>query len=282
MGKYAQIVLGPAGCGKSTYCEIIHKHCENAKRKVHLVNLDPAAEVFNYPVHIDIKDLITVDDVMERLEYGPNGGLVYAMEYLVENIDWVMEEIGDYDDDYLIIDCPGQIELYTHSTILRTVVEQLQQAGYNVCSVFLLDSQFVTDASKFIGGALVCLSAMIRLEVPHVSVLSKVDLLSKENRRSRNIDKFLSVEIPSLIAELNSETNPNMHNLNEAIGSLLEDFSMVSFLPLDINDPDSIDFILQNIDAAIQYGEDTEVHEGREHDENDGDNNDDDDVADDE
>lgn len=50
MGKYGQLVCGPAGAGKSTYCEVIQKHCENGKRTVHVVNLDPAAEAFNYEV----------------------------------------------------------------------------------------------------------------------------------------------------------------------------------------------------------------------------------------
>lgn len=45
---------------------------------------------------------------------GPNGGLVYCLEYLISHMDWLMDQIADYTDDYLIIDCPGQIELYTH------------------------------------------------------------------------------------------------------------------------------------------------------------------------
>lgn len=27
--------------------------------------------------------------------------------YLLENMDWLDEEIGEFEDDYLIIDCPG-------------------------------------------------------------------------------------------------------------------------------------------------------------------------------
>ncbi len=45
---------------------------------------------------------------MEDLNFGPNGGLVYCMEYLIQNLDWLRDEVGDYDDDYLIIDCPGK------------------------------------------------------------------------------------------------------------------------------------------------------------------------------
>lgn len=145
MGKHAQIVMGPAGSGKSTYVDTIRTHCETAKRSVHCVNLDPAAEVFNYPVSIDIRELISVDEVMEELPYGPNGGLIYAMEYLLNNLDWLQDQLGDFDTDYLIIDCPGQIELYTHVHLMRTLTDSLQQWGYSVCGVFLLDAHFMVE-----------------------------------------------------------------------------------------------------------------------------------------
>lgn len=107
MGKYAQLIMGPAGSGKSTYCNTIRTHCENSKRTVHCINLDPAAEEFKYPVSLDIREMITVDDVMEDLQLGPNGGLIYALEFLMENIDVFQEQLGDFEDDYLLIDCPG-------------------------------------------------------------------------------------------------------------------------------------------------------------------------------
>ena len=28
--------------------------------------------------------------------------------YLMQNMDWLEEELGGYEDDYLIIDCPGE------------------------------------------------------------------------------------------------------------------------------------------------------------------------------
>ncbi|GAM21430.1 hypothetical protein SAMD00019534_046050 [Acytostelium subglobosum LB1] len=257
MGKHAQLVMGPAGSGKSTYCDAIRKHCEEIKRSVHVANLDPAAEVFEYPVSIDIKNLITVDEVMEELQYGPNGGLVYAMEYLIENIDWFIDEIGDFEDDYLIIDCPGQIELYSHIPVMRTLVDSLQQNGYRVCAVFLVDSQFILDSCKFISGSLVCLSAMIRLEVPHINVLTKLDVI-KKTHRLKDIEGFLELEVNELVEKLDTETSNRYHKLNRAIGQLLEDYSLVGYIPLDITDQDSISFLLAQIDNSIQYGEDVE------------------------
>lgn len=93
MVQRAQIIIGPAGTGKvfyllyftyqSTYCNTIYEYCVSQKRTVRLINLDPAADNLPYKCDLDIRDLITLDDVVEELNYGPNGGLVYCMEYKI-------------------------------------------------------------------------------------------------------------------------------------------------------------------------------------------------------
>lgn len=57
----------------------------------------------------DIRELIQVDDVMEddSLRFGPNGGLVFCMEYFASNFDWLEENLGHVEDDYILFDCPG-------------------------------------------------------------------------------------------------------------------------------------------------------------------------------
>ena len=143
--------------GKSTFCNAIYKHCESLRRTVKVVNLDPAAEYFEYPVTADIRDLIQVDDVMddETLHFGPNGGLVFCMEYFAKNFNWLLEQIEeDVDDDYIIFDCPGQIELYTHLPLMRQFVEQLDKWNFRTCGVFLVDAQFLIDTAKFFSGVL--------------------------------------------------------------------------------------------------------------------------------
>jgi len=39
---------------------------------------DPAAEEFQYPVSFDIRDLVTLEDVIEECALGPNG---YALSH---------------------------------------------------------------------------------------------------------------------------------------------------------------------------------------------------------
>ena len=113
MGRcFIQIVMGPAGSGKSTYCQAMQYHASTLggarKRTIHVANLDPAAEDFGYQLAFDIRDLISVEEVMEELDLGPNGGLVYCMEYLLSNLDWLNDHLDTFDDDeYLILDCPA-------------------------------------------------------------------------------------------------------------------------------------------------------------------------------
>ncbi|KAJ3415647.1 ATP binding protein [Chytridiales sp. JEL 0842] len=235
-------------------------HCQAIKRAVHLVNLDPAAETFEYSPSIDIRELITLDDVVEELQYGPNGGLIYCMEYLVNNIDWLEEQLDNFEEDYLIIDCPGQIELYTHFPIMKKIVEVLTRFGYRTCGVYLLDSQFVEDASKFFSGVLTAMSAMVHLEIPHINVLTKMDLLG-DRQNSAEIDRYLDPDPTLLMEDANKSTRPKLHALNRAMVQLIDEFNMVSFVPLNIHDEDSVELVLSQIDNAIQYGEDVEPKE---------------------
>jgi GPN-loop GTPase len=267
MGRCSiQIVMGPAGSGKSTYCYAMQSHGAtfSRKRNIHVANLDPAAEYFRYDVDFDIRDLISVTEVMEELQLGPNGALVYCMEYLMQNLEWLQEHLDSYDDDeYLILDCPGQLELYTHIPIMRRVVDQMRLWGFesSMVGVFCVDSTFLTDTSKFISGSLLALSAMIALELPHVNVLTKCDLMAEED-----IERMLSIESASYMWDLEQhdkvDRTHKRYRLTEAISSLLDDYTMVSFLPLNINDEDSLNHVLATMDHTVQFGENQEVYTG--------------------
>ncbi|EKM80352.1 hypothetical protein AGABI1DRAFT_113547 [Agaricus bisporus var. burnettii JB137-S8] len=282
--RYAVLVTGPAGAGKSTFSASFMTHLQNSKRTGHLVNLDPAASTssFEYEPVIDIKDLISLDDVMNELQFGPNGGLVYCFEYLLENMDWLEEELGSFDDDYLIIDCPGQIELYTHHPFLPTLVKNLQRLSIRTCAVYLIDSQFMEDKYKFFSGVLSAMSAMVNLEIPWINIMSKMDLVTSNPehdtsarigpRKRKDIARFLDPDPLLLASEPGHEgnvMNPKFHALNRAIIQLIEDHPLVSFLPLDLTNTDSLETVISHIDYTMQYGEDEEPKEPHDLDEGD-------------
>ncbi|XP_056146364.1 GPN-loop GTPase 3 [Lampris incognitus] len=264
MPRYAQLVMGPAGSGKSTYCSTMVQHAEAINRSVQVVNLDPAAEHFDYPVMADIRELIQVDDVMEdeSLRFGPNGGLVFCMEFFANNFDWLEENLGHVEDDYILFDCPGQIELYTHLPVMRQLVEQLQQWEFRVCGVFLVDSQFMVETFKFISGVMAALSAMVSLEIPQVNIMTKMDLLNPKAKKE--IEKYLDPDMYSMLEDNSVIPNKKFKKLTETICDLIENYSMVRFLPFDRTDEEGVNIVLQHIDFSIQYGEDLEFKESKE------------------
>lgn len=154
---------------------------------------------------------------------------------------------------------PGQIELYTHLDMGKQLLRLLENWNFRVCGVFLVDSQFMTDGAKFLSGTLAALSVMANIEVPHVNILSKMDLLSKTARSQ--LDKYLEPDSLALLGEVKEESawGRKHHRLSEAIGSLIEDYSLVRFTPFNINDDENIADVLMTIDNTIQYGEDVDV-----------------------
>lgn len=94
---FAQLVIGPPGSGKSTYCDGMQQMLTALERKVSVVNLDPANDHTSYPAALDVRDLIPLDEVMEAEELGPNGGVLYALEELEHNFEWLengLKELG--------------------------------------------------------------------------------------------------------------------------------------------------------------------------------------------
>lgn len=247
---------------QSTYCSALVDYAAESNRTIEVVNLDPAAEYFDYQPIVDVRELIHVEDTMqdEDLNFGPNGGLVFCIEYLAENSDWLHDKLGEQEDDYILFDCPGQIELYTHLKAMKKLVGMLQMWNFNIVSVFLVDVQFMTDGAKFLSGTMSALSVMVNLELPHINLLSKMDLLGKGARKQ--LSKFLEPDAHAIMGDLEASTckfNEKYRNLTESIGKLIEDYSLVRFLPINLKDNDSITDILITIDNALQYGEDLDV-----------------------
>lgn len=259
--RHAQLVIGPAGSGKSTYCSALVKHGEAVGRTFKVINLDPAAEFFDYEAIGDIRDLISVDDAMEAsdLQMGPNGGLIYCMEYFVAHPEFLETILEGDQEEYLLFDCPGQIELWTHLDLMARFVEQLNRLDIRTAAVFLLDSHFVSDTAKFMSGVLVALSTLVNLELPSINLLTKVDLLNSDQKKK--LDDFLEpiADIVHYDPQSLHRFGPKFAKLTQQLAQLVDDYSMVKFMPLDISDEDSLTDILTTIDLAIQFGEDADV-----------------------
>lgn len=178
INHYGQVIIGPPGSGKTTYCAKVYDfYKEKLNRPVNVINLDPANENMSYKPAIDVMQLISVEDAMDTLKLGPNGALMYCMEYLEQNYDWLLDKLSGIKDSYLLFDMPGQVELYTHHSSIKNIFAKLEKLGYHLCAVHMVDSHYCSDPTKFISTLLLSLSTMLQIGLPHVNVLSKVSLI---------------------------------------------------------------------------------------------------------
>lgn len=208
---FAELVCGPPGCGKTTYCEGKRQFLSvyDPQRPVVIVNLDPANEgVFPYPCDIDVRELIAHSEVMDSEGLGPNGTYLFCIEYIAEHLDWLERKIceivnskraGEAADfsmepmavgrgeqqqqqraPHLLFDCPGQVEFYLNAEAMHKLTKMLAKSKLlkcNVCVVHLTDASVATrDVGTYVSTCLLSLSCMVDLELPHINVMSKWDL----------------------------------------------------------------------------------------------------------
>ena len=247
--KFAQVIIGPAGSGKSTYIAHAKAFFDDMKRIVHCVNLDPAADLLPYDPEIDIRDAINITELMKKSNLGPNGALISCLEAITFNSKWFDEEIGEYEYDYLLIDMPGQIELYSHMDVLPELLQKLKLKGYNLIMVYFVDAQFLSDAGKFLSASLVALSTMTMLELPHINVISKCDLIDEEDMKK--IYDFTEMETFAIMDRM--KPNARILKLTEKVCELIDTFRLVQFRLLNYKEKDSLEDLIQSIDMIIQY-----------------------------
>ncbi|PMD36088.1 ATP-binding domain 1 family member B [Hyaloscypha variabilis F] len=255
---FAQLVLGSPGSGKSTYCNGMQQFMSAIGRKCSVVNLDPANDHTSYPCAIDVRDLIKIEDIMEEDDLGPNGAVLYALEELEHNMEWLEAGLSELGEDYVLFDCPGQVELYTHHSSLRNIFFRLQKLGYRLVVLHLSDSYCLTLPSLYISNLILSLRAMLQMDLPHLNVLTKIDKLSTYSPLPFNLDFYTEVQdlsylLPHLEEESSAMRGSKFEGLNTAIVELVESFGLVGFETLAVEDKRSMMHLLQVIDRAGGY-----------------------------
>ncbi|KAK3954500.1 hypothetical protein QBC32DRAFT_85167 [Pseudoneurospora amorphoporcata] len=255
---FGQLVLGSPGAGKSTYCDGMQQFMGAIGRQCSVINLDPANDHTNYPCALDIRDLVTLEEIMADDKLGPNGGILYALEELENNMEWLENGLKELGEDYVLFDCPGQVELYTHHNSLRNIFYRLQKLGYRLVVVHLSDCFCLTQPSLYISNVLLSLRAMLQMDLPHINVLTKIDKISSYDPLPFNLDYYTEVQdlrylIPSLDAESPALKKGKFTKLNEAVANMVEQFGLVSFEVLAVENKRSMMHLLRVIDRASGY-----------------------------
>ncbi|AEO66674.1 uncharacterized protein THITE_2114946 [Thermothielavioides terrestris NRRL 8126] len=227
-------------------------------RQCSVVNLDPANDRTNYDCALDIRNLVTLEEIMSDDRLGPNGGILYALEELEHNIEWLENGLKELGEDYVLFDCPGQVELYTHHTSLRNIFYRLQKLGYRLVAVHLSDCFCLTQPSLYVSNLLLALRAMLQMDLPHINVLTKIDKISSYDPLPFRLDFYTEVQdlsylIPVLEAESPAMRSEKFGRLNQAVADLIEQFGLVSFEVLAVENKKSMMHLLRVIDRAGGY-----------------------------
>uniref|UniRef100_A0A8C5LIR0 GPN-loop GTPase 2 n=1 Tax=Leptobrachium leishanense TaxID=445787 RepID=A0A8C5LIR0_9ANUR len=255
LAGFGQAVIGPPGSGKSTYVRAMHALLTSMGRKACIINLDPAGEEEEPGAAVSLRELLGLEEVMSELRLGPNGALLYCMEYLQTNLDWLQSRLQSMRGTYFLFDCPGQVELYTHHPALPSILRRLGEWGLRLCAVHLVDSHYCTDPAKFISVLCTSLSTMLHVELPHVNILSKMDLIEQYGRLAFNMDYYTEVmDLSYLVDHLTSDPFFRRHRrLHEKLAEVIEDYGLVTFIPLSIKDEQSLQKVLSTVDKASGF-----------------------------
>jgi len=150
--RYGQVVVGPPGSGKTTFCDGMQQYLKLLNRQVCVINLDPANEgELPYEAVYDVcQEAVNLSSVMTEMGLGPNGGLVYAMEYLESHANGIISTIAERlsEDSYLIIDLPGQVELYTFSTCVQNLLKKLEKVLDLRLTAVLIEAHYCSEVTK--------------------------------------------------------------------------------------------------------------------------------------
>lgn len=260
--SFAQIVIGPPGSGKSTYCNGCSQFFNAIGRHSQIVNMDPANDTLPYRCAVDIRDFITIEEIMQEQMLGPNGGLMYAMESLDKSLDLFILQIKSLikeEKAYLVFDCPGQVELFTHHSSLFRIFKRLEkELDMRFCVVNLIDCFNITSPSQYVSVLLLALRSMLMMDLPQINVFSKIDMLKSYGELPFKLDYYTEVQdleylIPYIEQEGSSVLGKRYSRLTEIIGEIVSDFGLVSFEVLSIDDKQSMINLQSVVDKANGY-----------------------------
>ena len=138
------------------------------------MNLDPGVVNLPYEPEVDIRETIDLQDIMAKYSLGPNGALVLAADMVATSVAKVQEDIDSLNAEYVVVDTPGQMELFAYRESGEYIVKQM--SADSKVLLFLLDPLLANTPVNFLSLALLSASVGLRLKVPKISVLPKRDL----------------------------------------------------------------------------------------------------------
>ena len=171
----AIFVTGTAGSGKSMLTSKILEYYQTNGVFASVLNLDPGVESLPYRPDVDVRDYVDIVQIMQQYDLGPNGSMIMANDLIASKIDDIQNEIHGVNPDYLIVDTPGQIELFAYRASGPFFIQNIDACEKT--NIFLYDGTMIVSPSNFISISLLATSIKLRLGLPTINVMTKTDLI---------------------------------------------------------------------------------------------------------
>jgi GTPase SAR1 family protein len=236
---------GTAGSGKSTLTHAFQNWMNNAGLDVITINLDPGVDNLSYSPDIDIREWISLTEIMREHKLGPNGAQIAAADLVVFNIDRISDLINEFKTNYVLFDTPGQTELFTFRHSSTRIIEKL--GTDRSALIFLIDPFIAQTPTGFVSEMLLAATVQFRFSIPLYNVLSKSDMIEQEN-----VDKIIewSNDIYKVEEALLADSKSLTSHLNLGLLRALQDMDIYHELTptsakTQVGIPDLYNFIQQ-------------------------------------
>ena len=140
-----------------------------------VLNLDPGVESLPNRPDVDVRDYVDIVQIMKQYDLGPNGSMIMANDLIASKIDDIQNEIHGVNPDYLIVDTPGQIELFAYRASGPFFIQNIDASEKT--NIFLYDGAMIASPTNFISISLLATSIKLRLGLPTINVMTKTDLI---------------------------------------------------------------------------------------------------------
>ncbi|KAK9291143.1 hypothetical protein L1049_009331 [Liquidambar formosana] len=171
------IVVGMAGSGKTTFLHRLVCHTQASNIRGYVINLDPAVMTLPFAANIDIRDTVRYKEVMKQFNLGPNGGILTSLNLFATKFDEVISVIEKRADqlDYVFVDTPGQIEIFTWSASGAIITEAFASTFPTVVT-YVVDTPRSASPVTFMSNMLYACSILYKTRLPLVLAFNKTDV----------------------------------------------------------------------------------------------------------
>ncbi len=173
------LVIGMAGSGKTTFMQQINEYKTNNEKKIYMINMDPAVPEVPFQANIDIRDTVNYKQVMKQYDLGPNGAILTSLNLFATRFEQVVQFVEKKEKqlDFVFLDTPGQIEIFTWSASGAVITESLANT-FPTCIFYIVDTPRCSENPiTFMSNMLYACSIMYKSKIPFVLIFNKTDVV---------------------------------------------------------------------------------------------------------